>query len=39
MNFALRTPREQEQLVSVFAAWLNSLDAPVQILVRATPWT
>jgi hypothetical protein len=36
-SFALRTPTEQETLVATFAAWLNSLSAPVQILVRAVP--
>jgi hypothetical protein len=35
VNFTLRTPAEQEALVGAFATWLNSLDAPVQILVRA----
>jgi hypothetical protein len=33
--FGLRTPGEQNSLVAGFARWLNSLDAPVQILVRA----
>jgi PrgI family protein len=36
VNFALRTPAEQGTLVAAYGAWLNSLDAPVQILVRAT---
>ncbi|KLL09867.1 PrgI family protein, partial [Protofrankia coriariae] len=37
VNFALRTPGEQEALVGVFARYLHSLTAPVQILVRAMP--
>jgi hypothetical protein len=36
VNFALRTPGEQDALIGAFAAWLNGLDAPVQLLVRAT---
>jgi hypothetical protein len=36
VNFALRTPAEQDALIGAFAAWLNGLDAPVQLLVRAT---
>lgn len=35
VNFALRTPQEQEALVAAFARWLHSLTAPVQIVVRA----
>lgn len=35
VNFALRTPGEQDALVGVFARWLHSLTAPVQLLVRA----
>ncbi|MBO2454357.1 PrgI family protein [Actinomadura barringtoniae] len=35
--FALRTASEQAALVAMFGRWLNSLDAPVQILVRARP--
>src|SRR5829696_2832447 len=35
VNFALRTPAEQDGLVAVFARWLHSLSAGVQILVRA----
>ncbi|NRQ37687.1 PrgI family protein [Nonomuraea sp. NN258] len=35
VSFALRTPDEQDSLVSVFGRWLNSLSGPVQILVRA----
>ncbi|ABW11977.1 hypothetical protein Franean1_2547 [Parafrankia sp. EAN1pec] len=37
VNFALRTPGEQDGLVAVFARYLHSLTAPVQILVRAMP--
>jgi hypothetical protein len=33
--FGLRTAAEQNGLVAGFGRWLNSLDAPVQILVRA----
>ncbi|RQX08761.1 PrgI family protein [Micromonospora inaquosa] len=33
--FGLRSPGEQNILVAGFARWLNSLDAPTQILVRA----
>jgi hypothetical protein len=36
-SFALRTPAEQDTLVATFGAWLHSLSAPVQILVRAVP--
>jgi hypothetical protein len=36
-TFALRSPAEQEALVASFAAWLHSLSAPVQILIRAVP--
>lgn len=35
--FGLRTGDEQAALVGVFAGWLNSLDAPVQILLQARP--
>jgi len=35
VNFALRTPGEQDALVAVFARWLHSLTAPAQLLVRA----
>ncbi len=35
VNFSLRTPAEQEALVSSFARYLHSLTAPVQFLVRA----
>ncbi|KPM57002.1 hypothetical protein ACG83_04115 [Frankia sp. R43] len=37
VNFALRTPGEQDGLVAVFGRYLHSLTAPVQILVRAMP--
>jgi hypothetical protein len=35
LNFGLRTEDEQVAVVAAFARWLNSLDAPVQIVVRA----
>ncbi|MFD9735694.1 PrgI family protein [Umezawaea sp. NPDC059074] len=35
VNFALRTPAEQESLVASFGRYLHSLTAPVQVLVRA----
>ncbi|MBB5155899.1 hypothetical protein BJ970_003433 [Saccharopolyspora phatthalungensis] len=35
VNFALRTPAEQEGLVASFGRYLHSLTAPVQVLVRA----
>jgi PrgI family protein len=35
VNFALRTPAEQEALVASYARYLHSLTAPVQMLVRA----
>jgi hypothetical protein len=34
VNFALRTPSEQDALVASFGRWLNGLNAPVQLLVR-----
>lgn len=34
VNFALRTPSEQEALVACFGRYLHALSAPVQILVR-----
>lgn len=37
VNFALRTPTEQQALIGGFARYLNSLTLPVQILVRSTP--
>ncbi|HVE46676.1 MAG TPA: PrgI family protein [Acidimicrobiales bacterium] len=35
LNFGLRTEAEQRALVATFARWLNSLTAPVQLVVRA----
>ncbi|WP_033293126.1 PrgI family protein [Amycolatopsis jejuensis] len=35
VNFALRTPGEQEALVASFGRYLHSISAPVQVLVRA----
>jgi hypothetical protein len=35
VNFALRTPAEQESLIAGFGRYLHSLTAPVQVLVRA----
>jgi hypothetical protein len=35
VNFALRTPGEQESLVASFGRYLHSLTAPVQVLIRA----
>ncbi|OZM76571.1 PrgI family mobile element protein [Pseudonocardia sp. MH-G8] len=37
VNFALRTPAEQQALVATFGRYLHSLSAPVQVLVRAQP--
>lgn len=37
VTFSLRTPVEQEALVAAFARWLNALDHPAQLLVRAEP--
>ena len=37
VTFSLRTPAEQKALVAGFARWLNSLDQPAQLLVRAEP--
>ncbi len=37
VTFSLRTPAEQEALVSGFARFLSSLAEPVQALVRAEP--
>ncbi|SES36332.1 PrgI family protein [Actinokineospora terrae] len=34
VNFALRTPNEQEALVASFGRYLHSLTTPVQVLVR-----
>jgi len=36
-NLALRTPAEQTALVEAFGRWLNSLNAPTQIVVSAQP--
>jgi hypothetical protein len=35
VNFALRSPAEQNALAAGFGRWLRSLDVPAQILVRA----
>lgn len=35
VNFALRTPAEQQALTGAFGRWLNSLRQPAQILIRA----
>ena len=35
VNFALRTPAEQDALTAAFGRWLNSLTGPAQILIRA----
>jgi len=35
VNFALRTPAEQQALTAAFGRWFNSLQHPAQILVRA----
>ena len=35
VNFALRTPAEQDALTAAYGRWLNSLTGPVQILIRA----
>jgi hypothetical protein len=35
VNFALRTPAEQQALTAAFGRWLNSLQGPAQILIRA----
>lgn len=37
VDFALRAPHEQDQLVATFARYLHSLHAPVQLLIRALP--
>jgi len=37
VTFSLRTPVEQEALVAGFARWLNALDQPTQLLIRAEP--
>lgn len=35
VNLTLRTPAEQQALVGAFGRWLNSLQQPAQILIRA----
>ena len=35
VNFALRSPDEQDALAAAYGRWLNSLTGPAQILVRA----
>jgi hypothetical protein len=35
VNFALRSPEEQDALASSYGRWLNSLTGPVQVLIRA----
>jgi hypothetical protein len=35
VNFHLRSGTEQRGLVAGYARWLNSLDAPVQVLIRS----
>ncbi|MDA8195117.1 MAG: type VI secretion protein [Thermaerobacter sp.] len=35
VNFALRSPRDQERLVQGYAAFLNGLSFPVELLVRS----
>jgi PrgI family protein len=35
VNFALRTPAEQEALVAALARWLHALTGPVQLVVAA----
>jgi hypothetical protein len=37
LNFGLRTEEEQAALIGIMARWLNSLAAPVQIVVHAEP--
>lgn len=37
LSFHLRTTSEQAALVGAFGRWLNSLEAPVQLLARARP--
>lgn len=37
VNLALRTPTEQAALIDGWGRWLNSLSAPVQIVVSAQP--
>lgn len=35
LNFGLRTAAEQEAVVAAVGRWLNSLDGPVQVVVRS----
>ncbi len=35
VNFALRSPAEQDALAGAYGRWLNSLTGPAQILIRA----
>ena len=35
VNFALRSPGEQDALAAAYGRWLNSLTGPAQILIRA----
>jgi PrgI family protein len=35
VNFALRTPAEQDALTGAYGRWLNSLTGPVQVVIRA----
>jgi hypothetical protein len=35
VNFALRSPAEQNALTAAYGRWLNSLTGPAQILIRA----
>jgi hypothetical protein len=37
ISFGLRTPAEQHALVGAFGRYLNSLAAPIQVLVRSRP--
>lgn len=37
LSFGLRTAAEQAALVGFYGRWLNSLESPVQILIRARP--
>ncbi len=35
VNFALRSPAEQDALAAAYGRWLNSLTGPVQVVIRA----
>lgn len=37
VNFALRTPAEQDVLIGAFAQWLNAMTGPVQIACSSRP--